>query len=192
VSGGGGWGDKKGLLSLDPQRSHFPPSEKESLDRFMGSMDASDFAPLGAYIQFFTALRATSTPTADVSDGPSAPLDIFGVHDPEMPARESDRIRIHDGLFGALSDKGVFTYAMGEVKKVSKLSVPNSRICSSDAAKVDKNTWSANLAQDSTLLLMSDLFTGGESGVAAGEGVAAEASSSDIAVDGTPGGNDVV
>lgn len=123
VSGGGGWGAKKGLLSLDPQQTHFALSEEESLDRFMGSMEASDFAPIGSYIQFLTPLKASSD---SLDEGSSVEGIVFGVHDSSLASRDGQEFRIHDGLFGALSNKGIFISDATAAE--SKLSVPNSRV----------------------------------------------------------------
>lgn len=152
VSGGGGWGAKKGLLSLDPQRTHFAPSEEESLMRFMGSMEDSDFAPLGSYIQFCTPLRAMSTAPTDSSVDEAI---VFGVHDADMPSRECEKLVIHQGLFGALSNKGIFT--SGPSGQESKLSVPNSRVFTLDGEK-NNVSWSSNMISDPAFLLVSDLL----------------------------------
>ncbi|KAK0389602.1 hypothetical protein NLU13_3177 [Sarocladium strictum] len=152
LSGGGGWGAKKGLLSLDPQRTHFAPSEEESLMRFMGSMEDSDFAPLGSYIQFCTPLRAMSTAPTDSSVDEAI---VFGVHDADMPSRECGKLVIHQGLFGALSNKGIFT--SGPSGQESKLSVPNSRVFTLDGEK-NNVSWSSNMISDPAFLLVSDLL----------------------------------
>jgi hypothetical protein len=152
VSGGGGWGAKKGLLSLDPQRTHFAPSEEESFIRFMGAMEASEFAPVGSHIQFFTPLRASTHHTEERTRENAV---ILGVHDANVPAHECAAAKIHHGMFGALSNVSVFT-SDGSLEE-SKLSVPNSRICLHGGFD-DKDPWPADLATDSALLMMHEIF----------------------------------
>lgn len=54
VSGGGGWGDKAGLLALDPQLSHFAKSEEEaSRSLFGGGKVDFTYIPSGSAVQFY-------------------------------------------------------------------------------------------------------------------------------------------
>ncbi len=129
VSGGGGWGVKKGLLSLDPQRTHFALSEEEEMQRFMQSMDDSGFAPSGSTIQFLMAVQ-------DPVDMPDyePPNIVFGV--PGSPQEtgavlEKPFIGAH---FGALSNQGIFVSdpasADAEPEALpdeTRLTVPHSR-----------------------------------------------------------------
>lgn len=67
VGGGGEWGAKASLLSLDPKTSHKPESETHELDRFMrsfnGEQDAKDaIAQPGDYVQFFVERDAKQIP----------------------------------------------------------------------------------------------------------------------------------
>ncbi len=57
VSGGGGWGDKQGLLSLDPQTKYSSPDE-DDVESFIRSFKgdtsgAGTVVAPGSYIQFF-------------------------------------------------------------------------------------------------------------------------------------------
>lgn len=67
LGGGGEWGAKASLLSLDPKTSHTPQSEADELDRFMrsfnGEHDAKDaIAQPGDFVQFFVERDAKQMP----------------------------------------------------------------------------------------------------------------------------------
>ena len=134
VSGGGGWGFKKGLLSLDPQRRHFALSEEEELESFM--QDTANFAPPGSIIQFFTGFNGVSPMSTTLKSNI-----IFGVagpfpedFSPESPP-EDFSIEHH---FGALSDTAIYlsdpqsaehsSFKISNSVDESKLSVFHSRI----------------------------------------------------------------
>lgn len=129
VSGGGGWGAKKGLLSLDPQTSHFSRPESEELDSLFSADGDDGFAPAGSRIQFFAASPAP--PPGDHSDeisvlGVSGDCSSFVGEDPEFG-------RSVCGGFGATSDQSVFVNfktdtAEGASEETLKLSVPGSHI----------------------------------------------------------------
>lgn len=58
MSGGGEWGTKASLLSLDPQTSHGRESEADELDKFIKSFSHDDdgkdaITKAGDYVQFF-------------------------------------------------------------------------------------------------------------------------------------------
>ncbi|OAA82627.1 hypothetical protein LEL_02172 [Akanthomyces lecanii RCEF 1005] len=128
LSGGGGWGAKKGLLSLDPQLTHFSLSEEESMHRFTQSMSDSTFAPTGCTIQFLMALD-------DVPGMPEylPPSIVFGVPSTHQGLSTRPEKPFMGGHFGALSSKGIFVAAPSESDDAElpderKLSVPNSRL----------------------------------------------------------------
>lgn len=129
VSGGGGWGKKKGLLSLDPQVSHFSPPESEELDALLNMNSEDGFVPAGSSIQFFAACPVP--PPGDHSDeisvlGVSGDCSGFVGEDPEFG-------RSVCGGFGATSDQSVFVNFRsatpeGAPEETQKLSVPGSHI----------------------------------------------------------------
>lgn len=130
MSGGGGWGPKKGLLSLDPQQEHFALSEEEEMEKFMRTMENSGFAPPGAHIQFFIPAMASPQTTACSANGI-----VFGI--PLGTERIGETESTSNGYlvsdhFGALSSQGI--YLSGRINaespscQESKLSVPGSRI----------------------------------------------------------------
>lgn len=133
VSGGGGWGAKKGLLSLDPQRTHFALSEEEDMQRFMQAMDGGNFVPVGSRIQFFTSPEAD-----DSAEGTSSGF-VFGTPGSTKPASDatstSEAVVLTDH-FGALSNDGVFATSVENAAMETtpgfnsewKLNVPHSRV----------------------------------------------------------------
>ena len=133
VSGGGGWGAKKGLLSLDPQRTHFALSEEEEMQRFIQAMDGGNFVPVGSTIQFFTSPEAS----ADSSIPSVSPSFVFGTAGTTEVTSDapSDTVVLKDH-FGALSNDGVFVSSSenGTMDTTPgfnndwKLNVPHSRI----------------------------------------------------------------
>jgi hypothetical protein len=132
VSGGGGWGAKKGLLSLDPQQTHFSLSEEEEMEQFQRTMDnGSEFAPAGSTIQFLTA-----PPSID-GEVPDVPLAMFGVSGTGHLQLDEEVREGHwvDGHFGALANDAIYISdpSMLDAPETAalahtKLSVPNSRI----------------------------------------------------------------
>ncbi|KAI8678480.1 hypothetical protein NCS55_00568600 [Fusarium keratoplasticum] len=132
LSGGGGWGAKKGLLSLDPQRTHFALSEEEEMQRFIQAMDGGNFVPVGSKIQFFVSTETSATEAS----GTPTPGVVFGtasrVHD--STDAESETV-VLDNHFGALSNDGIFVTSSDAAAETTpgynndwKLNVPNSRI----------------------------------------------------------------
>ncbi|KAL7911259.1 hypothetical protein GGI35DRAFT_478624 [Trichoderma velutinum] len=125
LSGGGGWGAKKGLLSLDPQRTHFSLSEEEEMQNFIQSMNGGGFTPEGSQIQFFM-----SAPVLPNITEPFAPGVAFGVAGDVAVPRDPEPV---DGFigqhFGALSNLAVYLSGQGLPDgKETKLSVPHSRV----------------------------------------------------------------
>ncbi|KND95382.1 hypothetical protein TOPH_00377 [Tolypocladium ophioglossoides CBS 100239] len=130
LSGGGGWGPKKGLLSIDPQRTHFTLSEEEEMARFMQTMNNSGFAPTGSQIQFFIPAQAPPEDTSCSTSGI-----VFGVPFGTETAGGTgvpEKGYLVSGHFGALASQGVFVSGPTDpetgVTDESKLSVPNSRV----------------------------------------------------------------
>lgn len=135
MSGGGGWGVKKGLLSLDPERNHFALSDEEEMQRFFRSMNGDNVAPVGSRIQFFSSpelppRQLTETFTPSVVLGTAG-----GVLAREDPSSSRDT-HILPGHFGALSTHGIFVSSSDSDGRDSqssmtedwKLNVPHSRI----------------------------------------------------------------
>ncbi|KAK9436296.1 V-type ATPase, C subunit family protein [Metarhizium brunneum] len=130
LSGGGGWGPKKGLLSLDPQQTHFALSEAEEMERFMKTMDNSGFAPPGVHIQFFVPAMAspeiTTCPATGVVFGVPLGIETSG------EAGTAPKGYLVADHFGALSSQGVYLSGRTDADSAScyesKISVPGCRI----------------------------------------------------------------
>ena len=135
MSGGGGWGAKKGLLSLDPQRTHFSLSEEEEMQRFIQAMDGGNFVPVGSKIQFFASTETSATePTGAQETGV-----VFGTASRVETETDSEssqpEARLLEDHFGALSNDGIFVTSSDAAAVTTpgfnndwKLNVPNSRI----------------------------------------------------------------
>lgn len=128
---------KKGLLSLDPQRTHFALSEEEEMQRFIQAMDGGNFVPVGSRIQFFTSPEAH----ADSAITSISSSFVFGTAGTTEAASDTstetptDTVVLKDH-FGALSNEGVFVSSAehGAIDTMPgfnndwKLNVPHSRI----------------------------------------------------------------
>lgn len=137
MSGGGGWGPKRGLLSLDPEQTHFTLPEEEDLDRFAQMMDGSGFAPAGSSIQYFF-----STPAPRVESAPYHSAYTFGV---PGTYRSGDAMKFPAykawNTFGALSKSGLFLSgpisSHGGHVTTSKLTVPHARVSAVNADTIE-------------------------------------------------------
>ncbi|RCI15137.1 hypothetical protein L249_6961 [Ophiocordyceps polyrhachis-furcata BCC 54312] len=124
LSGGGGWGNKKGLLSLDPQQSHRRPGDEDD-NKMLLDTGTFEIAPPGSRIQFFATASESSKPKLSGPQG-----FVVGVPDwPEaVEQKTTDHVdgsgRLSVGHFGALSSSGIFVD--GSIK--SKLDTPGSRL----------------------------------------------------------------
>ncbi|KAK2601741.1 hypothetical protein QQS21_004729 [Conoideocrella luteorostrata] len=132
LSGGGGWGPKKGLLSLDPQELYFALSEEEQMEKFMQSMNnkVSGFAPPGAHIQFF--VPAMASPELAASSATGVSFGVPWVSDTPCKVDATKKGYLVADHFGALSSQGVYLSVLPNAEahshQDSKLSVPGSRV----------------------------------------------------------------
>ncbi|KAK5990348.1 hypothetical protein PT974_08615 [Cladobotryum mycophilum] len=147
LSGGGGWGAKKGLLSLDPQQTHFALSEEEQMAGFMKTMSDSGFTPRGSRIQFFM-----SAPALPEVNRPLVPGIAFGVSGETSYPEDPEAIEgFIGGHFGALSNHAVFLSGPGSPNgEGTKLSVPHSQIFAADEDRTGEsdNSILGNLVPD--------------------------------------------
>lgn len=142
MSGGGGWGAKKGLLSLDPQRTHFALSEEEEMQRFIQAMDGGNFVPVGSKIQFFASTETCVEPES----GPESGI-VFGTAQARAAAdeaadeatdeAEADPVVVLEDQFGALSNEGIYVTSADAAAETTpgynndwRLNVPHSRVYS--------------------------------------------------------------
>ncbi|KAG6009507.1 hypothetical protein E4U21_002143 [Claviceps maximensis] len=161
LSGGGGWGPKKGLLSLDPRETYFASSEEEEMEKFVRTMSNSSFAPPGTHIQFFVPAMAppemtTSSATGVVFGVPLSPESTQGCETSKKGYLVADH-------FGALSTQGIYSSMplntdVGSSHD-SKLSVPGSRIYINNpeargAGRILGSLGGGGLADSATIAMM--------------------------------------
>ena len=117
VSGGGGWGLKQGLLSLDPQTRYSTP-DQEDVESFIRSFKGEDsvggiVAP-GSFVQFFVEpayrlVPGSQTEGATTPEEPeSASLVVGTIDNTANPTRDLNEIEVHRNVFGAVSAEGIF------------------------------------------------------------------------------------
>lgn len=143
MGGGGEWGAKASLLSLDPKTRHTPESETDELDRFMrsfnGEQDAKDaIAQPGDYVQFFVERDARQLPP-DRHNKLKAVLDLppirFGCGDMHM--KDIDQTSgilgqnhpeyLCSDHFGAHSAEGIYV-SSGDIGPNAKTDVPGATV----------------------------------------------------------------
>ncbi|POS80891.1 hypothetical protein DHEL01_v200710 [Diaporthe helianthi] len=146
LGGGGEWGAKASLLSLDPKTSHEPQSETDELDKFMrsfnGEQNAKDaIVQPGDYVQFFVERDAKQRPREQTSmlRGIRAyPPMRFGCGDLHMrdieppdwivSSRENnDTEKLITDHFGAHSADGIYV-STGGVGPNTKMDMPGATV----------------------------------------------------------------
>ena len=148
MGGGGEWGAKASLLSLDPKTSHTPQSEADELDKFMrsfhGEQDTKDaIVKPGDFVQFFVE-RDAKQMTSDKHHNLKAILDYppvrFGCGDIHMrdidppnkivSSRRADRAhfeQLYFDHFGAHSAEGIYV-SSGGLGPNTKMDVPGATV----------------------------------------------------------------
>ncbi|EHA58407.1 hypothetical protein MGG_16531 [Pyricularia oryzae 70-15] len=114
LSGGGGWGAKRGLLSLDPQTT-YSSSGSEDLETFMaafgGETTPNSVVSPGSYIQFLVEPLQPS-PSPETQRLPSLLLGTTPSSTAEMGegghASDKQPLSLVEGHFGALSSSGIY------------------------------------------------------------------------------------
>jgi hypothetical protein len=151
VSGGGGWGAKKGLLSLDPQ-TELAPDENQDLQNFMDSFHGKTtggIASPGSWVQFFVEAaypppEGWSIPQPrlwDPVETSATPTTVFGTPGAVVGPSLIDTIQSYPSLFGAISSTGVYLSKQKAAKEgvegrewvaASKLDSPRSYLISQE------------------------------------------------------------
>jgi hypothetical protein len=139
VSGGGGWGKKQGLLSLDPETSYTSETSQGMEDfiesfqnQYSGASQHGVVSP-GSYLQFFIA------PSTAVQAGELAPRELFeglaiGTADsqdefdvPNQDGMTNGSWTLVPGHFGGVSSHGIFISGHGPRGPLqSKIDTPGS------------------------------------------------------------------
>ncbi|KAK1600414.1 uncharacterized protein LY79DRAFT_503681 [Colletotrichum navitas] len=138
LSGGGGWGKKQGLLSLDPETTYSSSSEEKDLESFIRSFesqhdggDQQGVVSPGSWIQYFVSPPMSARPNPPRPRGATMEIALGASESAtsEEPPRtdgppEWKAIPEH---FGAVSNHGLFVKCetSGLVSE-SKLDVPGS------------------------------------------------------------------
>lgn len=159
MSGGGEWGAKASLLSLDPQTSHGRESEENELDKFIRSFNRDDDAKdamvkPGDFVQFFVErdplrldsghkkkLYMSTTGYSPVSFGTGdTNLKDIELPDSSVKSRRPVRNQLMDWFafdhFGGYSAEGVYLSA-GDIGPNTKMDVPGACVKMSSAHSPD-------------------------------------------------------
>ncbi|KAK1754936.1 hypothetical protein QBC47DRAFT_382218 [Echria macrotheca] len=133
LSGGGGWGLKQGLLSLDPQ-TKYATADQDDIESFIRSFHGEDgdgtavITP-GSFVQFMVEpVGVAPTETQDDGKSPSVILGTQGLGSIFTPGG----IRVHKGVFGGLSAHGMYLASEGTGKPgiTTKIDASGSFVCS--------------------------------------------------------------
>jgi hypothetical protein len=112
VSGGGGWGLKQGLLSLDPQ-TKYATEEAEDVESFIRSFNGEEkggatVAP-GSWVQFMVEPVGNKPEGMDMSgEVGEAGCFIIGTPGGVSDGRDAAGVRVQRGVFGAVSAEGIY------------------------------------------------------------------------------------
>jgi len=110
VSGGGGWGLKQGLLSLDPQTKYSTGNE-EDVENFIRSFHREDsgsgVVTPGTYIQFMVE-PAGPRPDGELLRGDTLPAVVIGTQGSMAEKVGWSGIQVQHGLFGGVSSHGIY------------------------------------------------------------------------------------
>ncbi|KAI0408952.1 hypothetical protein F4802DRAFT_604707 [Xylaria palmicola] len=130
LSGGGGWGLKQGLLSLDPETSFSLPGQDDDMEMFIRSFKernsaepTSGLATPGSYLIFCVEPQSKSTDS--LSSQFLAPTNnfTFGVapnpEDAPGPGSRAEPVETSSGHFGVSSATGLFLRTIPEFTGVS-------------------------------------------------------------------------
>ncbi|KAI1347578.1 hypothetical protein F5Y01DRAFT_294879 [Xylaria sp. FL0043] len=125
LSGGGGWGLKQGLLSLDPETSFSLPGQDDDMEMFIKSFKernsaepTSGLATPGSYLLFCVEPQVTDTealptqrlaPTKDWYFGVAPNVDYS-----PSSSYPLDSVEVIDGHFGVSSATGLYLRAIPE------------------------------------------------------------------------------
>ncbi|KAF2967214.1 hypothetical protein GQX73_g6379 [Xylaria multiplex] len=130
VSGGGGWGLKQGLLSIDPETSFSLPDQDDGMEMFIRSFTeresgepASGLAAPGSFLLFCVEPQGMDIERPSSQQHLLTKAWSFGVAPDldHMPRHVSDpdHIEVIGGHFGISSETGLFLRAIPEFVEIS-------------------------------------------------------------------------
>ncbi|KAI1755290.1 hypothetical protein F4782DRAFT_443429 [Xylaria castorea] len=119
LSGGGGWGLKQGLLSLDPETNFSLPGQDDDIEAFIKSFEernsaepTSGLATPGSSLLFCVEPQITNMETVSSQYLTPAKTLSFGVapnhDDTPSPGSHPNSVEVVDGHFGISSTAGLF------------------------------------------------------------------------------------
>ncbi|CAG8950329.1 hypothetical protein HYFRA_00006822 [Hymenoscyphus fraxineus] len=157
VSGGGGWGDKEGLLSLDPQTTYSPieNSELEFPNQTIEEQKTSalgNIAEPGSLIQFFTRRKASEHERTSILQSSvqhqhtfeksvvfGAVTDTVDTTEEKVPEKKvpeiDTKVIFYAGMFGFQSSSGMFLRQRPQPdgsEFTTKIGMPGSYVYSCD------------------------------------------------------------
>lgn len=110
MSGGGGWGLKQGLLSLDPQ-TRYSTGDEEDVESFIrlfhGEDSDSGVVTPGSYVQFMVEPVGPRPPGGLLGENPR-PSVVLGTQDGVVEKAGLSGIQVQQRLFGAVSSHGIY------------------------------------------------------------------------------------
>ncbi len=115
MSGGGGWGAKQGLLSLDPETS-YAQSEQDDIEGFIKAFQERNSASPsegiiipGSYIIFCIEPHSTEEDMRSHRISPTICLGVAPTNNEGVAlSDEPDQVKITEDHFGAASTAGLF------------------------------------------------------------------------------------
>ncbi|KAK7741952.1 hypothetical protein SLS62_010847 [Diatrype stigma] len=115
LSGGGGWGLKQGLLSLDPETS-YAQLEQDDIDLFIKAFQERDspshsggLVTPGSYVLFCIEPHLTNKDTLGHRVPPSISLSVAPTNDEGVALRDgTEEVKVLEDHFGAASTGGLF------------------------------------------------------------------------------------
>ncbi|KAL8408769.1 hypothetical protein RB594_007276 [Gaeumannomyces avenae] len=117
LSGGGGWGLKRGLLAIDPETTYCSVSESRDLENFIASfgdeITADSVVAPGSYILFLVEPMPLPSIRSGNEVGQNLPSLVFGTAPAQIGSDEETEhaplpAQLAAGHFGALSSIGAF------------------------------------------------------------------------------------
>ncbi|KAI1770706.1 hypothetical protein F4818DRAFT_251224 [Hypoxylon cercidicola] len=127
LSGGGGWGLKQGLLSLDP-KTEYSLSEQDDVEMFIKAFQernspgsSEGLATPGSYLMFCIEPHWTEEEARSSQQlTPIMGLGVASNNDEDVnPTSRSDKIEVIDNHFGVVSKSGLFLKSEDEKKLYS-------------------------------------------------------------------------
>ncbi|KAI5793182.1 hypothetical protein EDC01DRAFT_88516 [Geopyxis carbonaria] len=117
LSGGGGWGNKAGLLSLDPQSESDVSSFARMFEERFNAQDGDEQGVLGIvregeWVQFFVSEPCTQAPEKGMRFGTVVKVDTIENDTTEKPEQHID------GCFGGASESGVDINVAGRGRRM--------------------------------------------------------------------------